>query len=271
MRYWEAQPYRALSAYIRCFWAIKDRPHEGEAPAEPVLPDGCPEIVFNLGDPFIRVQGGGIHLQPTALVAGQIRQRILIRPSGTVDLFGVRLQPAGLSAALGRPIDEITDTIIELRDLFGGAGAELEDRINIAKSFQEQVSIFEKFFVRRLTCLGKVDSACNRAVFLIQDHTGQLPVRAVADSLGLSERQFTRRFKGAVGVAPKTFSRIIRFQSAVRSLQLDRSLNILDAALSFGYFDQSHLIRDFNEFAGVSPLAFFNQTHRVSDAFTGAV
>ena len=66
------------------------------------------------------------------------------------------------------------------------------------------------------------------------------------------------------------FARIIRFTGVVRSIEATDSFGLLDTALSFGYYDQSHMIHDFNEFAGTSPLQYFEATHRLSEFFTGS-
>ena len=85
---------------------------------------------------------------------------------------------------------------------------------------------------------------------------------------GIGERRIERMFDKYVGVSPKMFSRIVRFRGVVRSIETAESFGLLDTALSFGYFDQSHMIHEFNEFAGTSPIAYFEQTHRLSELFT---
>src|SRR4026209_3040679 len=84
-------------------------------------------------------------------------------------------------------------------------------------------------------------------------------VREAAKYIGLSQRRFIQVFKAEVGMTPKLFSRIQRFQQARTFIQQNPSLNWADLALDLGYFDQSHLIREFNEFSGLNPTDYLNQ------------
>ena len=234
---------------------------------ETVLPDGCPEIVFNLSDRFVRLHDHHEETQPAALFAGQMSRRILIRPSGSVRLFGVRLQPGAASAFLGFPAHEATNQIIDLAAI-GRTFREIEGKINEAKSFAERIDVFEHFFMDRLQGF-EIDQVAFAASEAIVRTDGLLKVSALAASLGISERRLERSFAQTIGLPPKTLSRIVRFQSAVRAFQDGVSKGFLDAALQFGYYDQSHLIRDFKEFSGVTPQTYFGRANRLSDMFTG--
>jgi AraC-like DNA-binding protein len=246
------------------------RKHEGCSEPEPVLPDGSPEIVLNLADKFIRIDSEREEIQPATIVAGQMTRRILIRPSGHVSLFGVRFTPAGASQFFKFPLYEITDQIVELSAAVGTSGRELEEKIGEACSFGERVATFEELLLDRLAERGDLDNVAWAASELIIRERGRLSVASVTKKVRVSDRQLGRRFQVSIGVSPKTFSKIIRFQSAVRAFQDGTSPNLLDAALAFGYYDQSHLIRDFKAFSGTTPLAYFEHTHNISDMFTGA-
>ncbi len=270
MNYAEARPSQKLASYIKCFWMLQYDGGSIDAPTESILPDGCPEIVFNLSDPFLRLHTGRDELQSRSIFVGQISRSISIKPTGSVWLFGVRLHPFGSSALVDFPISDLTDEIIDLRIACPPAGAEIESRIDEARTFAEQVIAFESFLAERLARRERFDHlssfACNRIIA----GSGVYPIARIADETGVSERRLERRFKRTVGVSPKLFSRIVRFQAVVNSIQVSSPANLLDTALSFGYYDQSHLIRDFNEFSGVTPLAFLERTHQISDVFTRA-
>ena len=269
MIYSESPPSADLAEYIRCFWELRYKSAHDTATSEPVLPDGCPEMVFNLSDHFLRVDNDRIERQPRVLLAGQLTQRILIRPSGNVDLFGVRLQPAGAASVLGIPVDEVTDQIVDLADMERNVRS-IEDRIADAPSFRERTGLVESFVRCRLRETIASDHAATIATNMICRFRGSEPVSRIHRRLDISERQFERRFKRTVGIGPKMFSRIVRFQSVLRAVQTGTSYNLLDAALGSGYYDQSHLIRDFRKFSGLTPAAYFDRVHGISDVFTGA-
>jgi AraC-like DNA-binding protein len=270
MIYREALASPPLAEFIKCYWALEYPGSAGPQEPEPVLPDGCPEIVFNLSDRFARLCAHGEERQPTAILAGQMTAGISIRPSGNVRLFGIRFKPAGAFSLLTMPMYEITDRIVDLASVDGLAAFGLEEKMNEAASFVERVAVFESFFKKNLADRGPADPVAGAASSFIVGLCGQASIPAIAEKVGVSERQFERRFKRTVGVSPKMFSRIVRFQTVVRAAR-DRSFSgLLDAALAAGYYDQSHLIRDFKEFSGVTPLVHFQRLHRISDVFTGA-
>ena len=271
MNYAEARPSRQLTSFIKCFWTLEYSGSSGSAvPAEPVLPDGCPEIVFNLSDRFLRLHAGKEDLQPSALFAGQMSSSISIRPTGNVRLFGVRFWPAGAFPLVRYPLSEFTDQIVEFGVACPGAGSDVENKIQDAGSFSSQVAAFETFFSEQLGLRGEGDQITSKACEWILARQGLDTVSNIAHQIGVSERRLERRFKRSVGLSPKTFSRIVRFQTVVNAVQQSSDANLLDTALSFGYYDQSHLIRDFKEFSGGTPMAFFDRTHQISDVFTGA-
>ena len=266
MLYREAKPTVQFSDVVERFWAVE---YDGdvEASVEPVLPDGCPEIVFNLADRFQRIREyGDIETQASVIVSGQIRSRILIRPTGRVSLFGVRFCPHGAIGLLGVGMSSLTDHVVPLENVVGGLSSELEARIAEAATFEERIAIIEAALSTR-RANGDLSIATGLTE-MIGESGGQMSVRELVDCSGMGERRIERIFDKYVGLSPKVFSRIVRFRGVVRSIEAADSFGLLDTALSFGYYDQSHMIHEFGEFAGTSPLAYFEETHRLSELFT---
>ncbi|MEQ1762254.1 MAG: helix-turn-helix domain-containing protein [Pyrinomonadaceae bacterium] len=266
MIYRESTPSFECSGIVERFWSV-EYDAGSEAPPEPVLPDGCPEIVFNLADRFQRIPTyGDVETQASAIVSGQIRSRLLIRPTGRVSLFGVRFRPNAAMGFLGVAMSSLTDQVVPLSDVIGGLSGELESRIGETANFEERVAIVE-------SALGSRRSNGDASIVaglteMITESGGRMSVMELVDRSGVGERRIERMFDKYVGVSPKVFSRIVRFRSVVRSIEAADSFGLLDTALSFGYFDQSHMIHEFNEFAGTSPRGYFEQTHRLSELFT---
>ena len=113
---------------------------------------------------------------------------------------------------------------------------------------------------------------CPELVFNLSDRfeQGSIAISNLSHTLNTSERSLERIFRERVGLSPKKFARIVRFQNILRTIENVPDSKMLDAALTFGYFDQSHMIRDFREFSGKSPQDYFNQTHRLSALFTAS-
>jgi transcriptional regulator GlxA family with amidase domain len=163
-------------------------------------------------------------------------------------------------------MSSLTDHVVPLESVVGGYSGELESRIAAAETFEERVATIEAAFPTRP--LSDDTTIVAGMTKLIADTGGRMSVRELVDGSGIGERRMERVFDKYVGVSPKVFSRIVRFRGVVRSIETADSFGLLDTALSFGYFDQSHMIHEFNEFAGTSPLAYFEETHRLSELFT---
>jgi AraC-like DNA-binding protein len=103
---------------------------------------------------------------------------------------------------------------------------------------------------------GYIDKPTKHAVSLIMQANGNLPLKALHDELNISERSFERKFEQYVGISPKLFSKICRFQASFQQLKDNRYNKLSDIAFENGYADQSHFIRVFKEFTGLSPLEF---------------
>ena len=265
MNYAELPPSKPLAGLIKRFWSLE---YDSAFVAQPetVLPDGCPEIVFNLSDRFLHVTGDGDELQPSTVFSGQLSRNITIRPTGRVRLFGVRFQPAG-AGPFGIAMSELTDQVVELQLVLGNDAGALEERINLAFDFDDRVRIFESWIRSRLANEIRDDIAIVAAEMILRSG-GTMSLRALRNSLGISERRLERRFMKDVGCSPKMLARISRFQNVVRNIQSADKPDFADIALSSGYYDQSHMIREFSEFSGETPLGYLKRTHDISDAFT---
>ena len=108
MNYQELPPPPALDWFVRCFWTLSAP--AGERPSEPALPDGCPELILNLADPF-RAASAKVVDQPLAMLVGQITRPLAVSPVGRVDLVAVRFRPFGEDVVrwyvgTGEPLDK---------------------------------------------------------------------------------------------------------------------------------------------------------------------
>jgi methylphosphotriester-DNA--protein-cysteine methyltransferase len=190
--------------------------------------------------------------------------------TGRVDLFGIRFHPSGAFPFLRIPLVELTDQVEALDSIVGREAHEMSDAIAAANCFEDRVREFERFCLRSLSSSSTEDDIPRRLSLAITTRRGQVSVSELCRFSGLGERTLERIFQRNVGLPPKTFARIVRFQNVVRSIEAADSSGLLDTALAFGYYDQSHMIRDFREFSGKSPLAYFEEMHRISEFFTNA-
>ncbi|MGH9866581.1 MAG: DUF6597 domain-containing transcriptional factor [Candidatus Polarisedimenticolia bacterium] len=268
MRYAEIAPHPSLRPHVERIWILQGAGSDA-GDSEQVLPDGRSELIFHLGDPFLRLDGpSGPQPQSPVLAAGQIRGPLPLKPSGVVDVVGVRLSPAGGRTLLDAPASELAGLTIDLESLWGGEAHELLARMQDTPRDDGRVDLLEHSLMRRLGTSRRRDAGIEWAVAEIEAACGRVDLAELARTLGRSRRQLERRFAAQVGLSPRTFARIIRFRravGAVRALPAGEPPAWVDVALSCGYFDQSHMIRDFREFAGVPPRAFVRQPRSLSD------
>lgn len=241
----------------------------GPSEPEPVIPDGCVEIIFNLSDRFRRFHSNGkIETQASSLIAGQMNSSVLIGPSGNVDLFGIRFHPAGAFRFMRFDLKDLSGRIDPLESVLGSSVRLIEEHLLQQSDLQGRVAIAESYLAGLMRSAPYGGSAyIDHALALISSAQGNISIRDIAKQVGISERSLERLFSRYVGTTPKAYSRIVRFQRVLREVENGDNRDILDTALSFGYYDQSHLINDFNHFSGSSPSAFMERSRQMTDIF----
>jgi AraC-like DNA-binding protein len=242
MRYREFPPGREAAEFIESIWWL-----EGSAPVQRVVPDGRAELILHLGEPFEVWTGAQWSRQPACFFTGQITGPLLLRPPGQSQVLGVRFRPEGLGRCLGTA------------EVEAGAAADGPLGRALARAWElsgaeARVSWVEQVLVEWSRRRGREDLLIREAVRRIEGAGGVADLGRVARDLNVSLRQLERRFQRMVGLPPKRFCRLRRFQQVFRSLE-ETGGQWAETALECGYYDQAHLVRDFRELAGQAPLA----------------
>jgi AraC-like DNA-binding protein len=225
-----------LARWVECSWCIQgDGPVTGYA----VPPDGCLDIVYSRAD--------GLR----AIGTMTAEQRFDF-PAGSQTL-GVRFRPGMAGAFLRVAPVELTDAAIPLADLWGGAARELEARLYEAARPEELLR-------GQLRAPRAESNAVERAIAAITAAKGTVDLEYIARQANLSPRQFRRRCLEESGLTPKHLCRVLRFQHARRLASNVLRPQWSGIAADAGYFDQAHLIRDFREFTGRTPMSVFSNT-----------
>lgn len=242
VRYREFAPPPPLAPYVRCFWSLEGAPDAG---VEPVFPDGSMELIVHLGDPFQRLLGNGAEQrQDNAFLVGQMDQALWLRPSRRAGVLGARFRPGGAYPFLRFSQTEIAGRAISLADLWGREAAGLRERLAAAGA-ASRIRLLERLLLTRL-------------------HPGASDQYHRLGEDGLSLRQKRRRFERIVGLPPNLFARIRRFQRALTAID---KMPLADAAALCGYYDQSHMDRDFRQFAGLTPAAWQRRSRGLTEFF----
>lgn len=237
-RYAEFEPPVSLRPFVRVIWTYAAPNPTGDV--QRIAPDGCPELILNIGSPYEEQAEDGWCLQPAALFAGQMTRPIAIRPVGPVELVAVRFHPDGARDWLGRPLAEATDRRLDMT-------ARLAGLIATAGDPQAQVGVMATLLEDRRRRENWSIEADLRA-----ELEAAAVARPVLQRLPAAQRALQRRFSDRVGVPPRLLRSIFRFRRVFdHAAQADQdALGWLEAGLRAGYFDQPQMARDFRRFLG---------------------
>jgi AraC-like DNA-binding protein len=251
VKYVERAAVVSLSPYVECIWAVSAKRH-GRA-AERIVPDGCPEIIVHLGDPFERLIGKRWRRQPRAFLAGTLTRPLTVRGGGHVLTIGLRFRPAGFTALFGGSLAGTADHEVPLGNLVGADRCrDLVARLDAARSVPRRLDAAMAWLVEQRPRDGAV-TASAPALRLIVRARGQMQMVELARRLDVSRRQLERSFLRDLGIGPKMYARIVRLNTVLARLDEVERASAVDVALQAGYFDQAHLLRDFRLLAGRSP------------------
>jgi len=265
MKYREIPPPAALAEHLECFWILQSNGDASHLPPQRILPDGCVELIVNFADPFSERGPHGFVRQPQHFVVGQMEQALEIVPTGRVHLLGIRFQPSGARRILGVPIHELSGRIVPMDALHRELGAAVRSAC-AASNGPARLRILEAALCRRATAGKPADPAVWGALKHMLETDGCAPVQELLAAAGISRRQLERKFKDWVGLTPRTLGRILRFQKVFKALE-SGAANWAEVAADCGYFDQSHLIRDFRQFAGECPSALAIPQDSLTEVF----
>ena len=178
-------------------------------------------------------------------------------------ILGVHFKPGGAPAVLGLPARELTNTHVDLTAIWGPGAAALREQLCSLREPIERFRVLEQALLKRLSDPPGHHRAVRVGLDMLRHTRGQAKVRDIATALDLSQRRFSEVFAAAVGLTPKLFGRVQRFQHAIASSRNATDVDWAQLAAECGYFDQAHLINEFVEFSGVSPASYWQRQNRL--------
>ena len=257
-----------LAPFVRQYWALEDRRSHDTTHTEPLVPSGLVEIAFYLDAPP-RAMSNRAELTERALITGQQTSPYDVTLAGNVSLFSITLSPLGAMRLLRVPQSELADRTVPLSAL-GVKTREVVERLAEAPDFSMRVAIAEGF-LRALvekTESSRHDARIARSIMLASQSFGAADIGTLASAACLSVKQFERVFSAGVGIRPKTFMRVLRFQNAIHRHAIGDASSLAGLAHAAGYSDQSHMTADFKALSGLTPQRFFAICDSGSDYFS---
>ncbi len=190
--------------------------------------------------------------QPRSFVVGELTRFLLLQPTGDVAVMGVRFRPVGAYRFLPFPLSEVTDSMVPTGDVWGHQGTYFEEAVLEARNNLQRQKLVEEFLLQQLTTTAprpRFEAAVNEIIRT----RGLSRVDEVAKRVGRSSRQLERDFCVSIGLSPKSFSRIMRFQNLLRLVGEGELREWANLAMEGAYADQPHMVREFREFSGHTP------------------
>ncbi len=258
MIYETLKPAPPLALAVESIWI-----YSGYRPPhflERVLPSGTIEMIVQLEDEPLRCYDPD-SFQLTQVMRGPLlvgaRSEVqIIDTEQQLDVMGVHFRPGGIRSMFSMPADEISGMDVSVDNLWPGFGDQLAECLATASTPIRKLRVMERLLQRRM----KMDREPHRAIpFALEKLEAidePLPIGALASDIGLSSRRFIEVFSSHVGLAPKTYARIRRFQRALETIHQRQHRSWADLAFDCGWYDQAHMIRDFKQFSGLTPVQY---------------
>ena len=251
-------PKPPLSRFIELFWFYEgySQPHAKER----IMPDGSMQVIINLleneiktyhpNDPetFDRFSG--------AILAGPRSEFAVIDTASQRSLIGIHFKAGGASRFLKMPVSELENMEVSLECLWGVHGNDVRSKLLEAESPEAKMLILERCLRERAVKPFQRHPAVDRALQLINDGSPCQSVAGIAEGIGISRRRFIQVFSDEIGLTPKLFCRIHRFQRVLHAIHAAKEVDWADVALVHGYFDQAHFNHEFRTFSGITPSAY---------------
>lgn len=213
-------------------------------------------LVISFAEPFSIGLGKnpGDNDRFASFAAGLYAGPVVIESFGGACCIQINFTPLGARRFFGRPMSELTDTMVGLDDVLGLEGIALRERLGNARDWNTRFAIAETFVATRMTETRETQAEIAWAYDRITASGGRIRIGSLADRLGWSRKHLAGKFSNAIGVGPKTLSRIVRFNRAL-GLSRQGENDWADIAADCGYADQAHLVREFRDLAGQTPTA----------------
>jgi AraC-like DNA-binding protein len=244
-------PGPPLSEFVDSLWIYQG--YVQEHARERVLPTGAMQLAFTL-DGEGRIRSG---------VSGARSEAVTLDTSRPFSAIGAHFRPGGGFPFFPLPASELHNRGVSLDVVWGADAAAIGERLWEAETPERQFRILERTLLERARDPRIGHPAVRYALDLFDRSNGAGPVGDVIERIGLSPRRFVELFRRQVGLSPKAFCRIRRFNEVLRRIERLHDVNWAEVALSCGYFDQAHFNHDFRAFSGISPSTYLrNRTSR---------
>jgi len=251
-------PRPPLSELVECLWYWEGAPTNHTY--ERLLPNGESAIIINLREGPLRIYDARdvrhYNDYGHAVLSGARSDCFVIDTNQQECVIGVQFKPGGAFPFFRVPASEVEGSSVALADLWPKRVGEIRERLLVASSPDAMFTVLERSLMEQLVRSPELHPAVTFALRQFCQCGPNGSVAEVIDRVGLSPRRFIELFHRQVGLTPKTFSRVRRFQRALRTVHGRREVDWARVAVENGYYDQAHFIHDFQGFSGFTPSVY---------------
>ncbi len=258
------RPHEALREYVRFYWVFRS----GLAISALTFPTGCPQIIFHRRKPLYIPELGTFQSRLT--ISGQVNFPSHLSAMGETEMIVVVFKPYGLGPLLNIPASLFYNQEVSGYDIDDIGLRKLDERISGCEDSADCIKLIDNWLLSRLTKQAYGQTQRIQAVVQRMLAAPESTVTDLAAIACLGKKQFERLFRSHVGINPKEYSRIVRFQKALAMMQSGESV-LSQVAYASGYSDQSHFIKEFRRFSGQTPATLLKTTSIHSDLFSNPV
>jgi AraC-like DNA-binding protein len=253
------KPAEILSKYIKNYFIVEIDNSINFMSKERVFPCGNATLVFHYGSPSkFQKKNSSEYIEPNLVICGQQTNYYDLSLSGKTGMILIVFKPHGVKSFFNFPITELLNENLSFQDLASNEATELKDKLLNSPNNSQRIIHLENFLVQKLIQNEDFDRV-EHAVKMIENSKGQIKTQEIAQEVCLGIKQFERIFSKYVGLNPKKFTSIIRFQSVIQMKRKYKNSNMYQLAFENGYYDQSHFIHDFKSLTDLTPRNFFNK------------
>ena len=250
-------PTGILSKYIQNYFIVETYNSIDFMPKERVYPTGNATMVFHYGSPSIFQKKDSIkNIEPNLVICGQQTSYYDLSLSGKTGMIFIVFKPHGVKSFFNFPITELLNENLSLHDLLNNETIELEDKLFNSPNNRQRITHLENFLIKRLIHNNEFERV-EHALKIIENSKGQIKAQDIAHEVCLGIKQLERTFSKCVGINPKKYSSIVRFQNVIQMRRKHKNSSMFQLAFDNGYYDHAHFIHDFKSYTGLSPKEFF--------------
>jgi AraC-like DNA-binding protein len=257
-----------LSRQIKYIYILRSLASEIIPKPHLLIPDGTFELILNFGDAVYHADQNQNAIQrPQALLAGGFHKQFSLHYTGNIYMIGVVFNPVYQNLLLNDRMDLYSASLVNARQVFGTGLTTLVEALHDLSNpelLREHIeTYFMKFFTHQRDHAHK--KSLHTAIEMIQRNKGNIDLSKLASHVCMSTRNFRRVFTETTGISPKEYIRIVRSKNILHLTRQGRSIEAI--AFDLGYYDPSHLLRDFKDISGVTPRTYVDQLNAIDKSF----